>query len=435
MLVWHVGRCSKVVAHLRDVAVCRDGLAGVARVQRGLAAVSMAEEWTEGWWVALVCVLGQPSEVRRRAAWEAVAGTAVTGAARLEWAEVEARVRAVETRLVGSAGALGAGGAVRVWTEEEVVETAARGGEVDLGGMEVELTRVVVVKGVNKAATIRNGTLRVSTVNAEMGNGLALVVENGGGLRLECMRVVGTGVSCKGGGRVTLVDTHLTDAPMLGVASVNAGSKVVVHRGCIAGAMKYHGVFCGKGGQVELVDVEIADCKNSGVVSVGQGSKVVMQGGRITGSKEEHGVGCQEGGQVELRGVEVADCKGCGVVSLGQGSKVVMRGGCITGSKEEHGVGCKMGGYVELRDVEVADCKMSGVISQSQGSKAVMQGGCITGCKEGFGLGCREGGHAEVRDVVIRDCNRHGLYCDSVSTLRHSGCTVSGCGLGSQDGC
>ena len=204
----------------------RDRERVIAGHEREGGAEERAEEGTEEWWAALVHVLGQPSEVRRRAAWEAVAGTAGVGGARLEWAVVEARVRAAEraamrtvwpalmgrARPVRSAGASGAGVAVRVWTEEEVAETVRRGGVVDLGGQEVELTGELVVKGARRVATIRKGTLRVSRANAGLGMGCALAAKRSVELRLEGVRVVGTGVRCEEGGRVTLVDAHVMDA-------------------------------------------------------------------------------------------------------------------------------------------------------------------------------------------------------------------------------
>ena len=426
------------------MAVCRDRLASVGRVQRGLAGVSVAEEGTEAWWAALVYVLGQPSEVRRRAAWEAVAGTRGAG---LEWAEVEARVRAAEratmrtvqpavTGLAGpvrSAGASGTGRSVKVWTEKEVVAAVRMGGEVDLGGAEVVLTDVVGVVGAGTVGTIRNGTLRgVCPVPEGMH---ILGASERGELRLERVRVVGTGVCCAEGGRVTLLDTHVTDTPGPGVLCSGRGSKMVMQGGCVMGLKESDGVYCLRGGQVELIEVEIGDCQQCGVLSVGQGSRVVVGGGRITGSKEQHGVECQDGGRAEMREVVIADCKKYVVAGHGQGSKVVIQGGSITGSKEGSGLACAEGGQAEVRDVEIADCKKCGVVCNGQGSKVVIQGGSITGSKLFDGVACEQGGHAEVHGVVIHDCQQYGLCCDNISTLRHSGCTVSGCGKGARYNC
>ena len=376
----------------------RDRERVIAGHEREGGAEERAEEGTEEWWAALVHVLGQPSEVRRRAAWEAVAGTAGVGGARLEWAVVEARVRAAERAamgflgpavtgpagLVGSVRVSAAGRAVRVWTDAEIANAVARGGEVDLGGQEVELTREVEVKGANKMATIRNGTLRMLSSERKVETLFALKARRGGELRLEGVRVVGTGVCCREGGHVTLVDTQVTDAPMSGIGCFSRGSNVVVQGGCVTGPVGMDGVHCTEGGQVELIEVELADCMQNGVVCQYRGSRVVMQGGRIMGSKEGIGLGCGDGGEVEMRGVEIADCKLSCIDCDWRGSRVIVHGGRITGSKECHGVLCE------------------------------------------------EGGHAEVRNMVIRDCKQYGLY---ISTLAHSGCTVSGCGSGSQSGC
>ena len=144
---------------------------------------------------------------------------------------------------------------------------------------------------------------------------------------------------------------------------------------------------------------------------------------------------CREGGLAKMRDVEIADCGNSGVVSIDQGSKAVVRGGRIVGSKEGHGVLCQDGGQVELMDVAIADCKKCGVISSGRRSKVVMQGGCTTGSKEYHGVSCQKGGHAEVHGVDIHDCKQCGLCCDSISSLTHSGCTVSGCGIGSRCNC
>jgi len=86
-------------------------------------------------------------------------------------------------------------------------------------------------------------------------------------------------------------------------------------------------------------------------------------------------------------------------------------------------------------EVEIADCKKGGVACEGRGSRVIIQGGRITGCKELHGVLCEDGGQAEVRDVVTRECSNFGLCCITGSTLRHSGCTVSGCGLESRDNC
>ena len=232
------------------------------------AAEEREEERTEGgkegWLVGLVHVLGQPSEVRWRAAWEAVAGTAGVGGAGLEWAEVEARVRAAERAAMRTvqpavtvragpvrwAGAPGTGRSVKVWTEHDVAKAVARGGEVDLRGTEVELISVVVVVASGTVATIFNGTLQVSSANAWLGNGCALAAFSGGELRLEDVRVVGTGMCCAEGGRLTLVDTHVTDAPTIVVTCGGLGSKAVVQGGSLVRSKAGNGVLCIDSGQV-----------------------------------------------------------------------------------------------------------------------------------------------------------------------------------------
>ena len=360
----------------------RDRERVIAGHEREGGAEERAEEGTEEWWAALVHVLGQPSEVRRRAAWEAVAGTAGVGGARLEWAVVEARVRAAERaamRLVGPAGASGAGRSVKIWTGDKLIEAMARGGEVDLGGTEVELTGVLGATGAEKVATIRNGTLWVSSANAGLGKGYGLIAGRGGEMRLEGVRVVGTGVWCEEGGRVTLVNTHVADAPNSSVMCLGRGNEAVVQGGCITGSKEGHGVCCVDGGQVELQGVEVADCKLSCLTSQGQGSSMMVKGGRIVRSTKGFGVQCIRGGQAKMWDAEIADCKQAGVICHDRGSRVVVQGSRITGSKEGHGVICQDGGHMEGRDVVIADCKHDGLVSTGRGSKAVVQGGRIVG--------------------------------------------------------
>ena len=387
-------------------------------------------------------MLGQPSELRRRAAWEAVVGRVGLDGAGLEWADVEARVRVAERAVMrtvgsavtgpagpaGSAGALGAGGAAKVWTGDEV-EAVKRGGVVDLGGREVALPRAAVVAGAGVEATVRNGTV----VGVSVVDRVAFAVMTEAKLRLEGMRVVGANIVCSGRRQVTLIDTHVTETIFAGLGVLGHGSKGFVQGGRIVGSKDGHRVLCRDGGRLELRDVEISDFKECGVAISDKGSKVVMQGVHIVRSQEGHGLGCHDGGQAELRDVEVIDVSLCGLLIYGNGSKAVVHGGRIVGSKDGHGVLCRDGGRVELRDVEVADCQLNGVFVSGYGSKAVVRGGHISGSREGCGVYCFDGGQAEVRDVEITDCKLEGLLCD-VGTLLHSGCVVSGCGAGSLRG-
>ena len=76
--------------------------------------------------------------------------------------------------------------------------------------------------------TVRNGTLRASS--AALGEGYALRAAGGGPLRVEGVRVVGTGVQCEGGGHVVLTDAHVADAPKSGVRSTGTGSHATIVR-------------------------------------------------------------------------------------------------------------------------------------------------------------------------------------------------------------
>ena len=443
------------------VAVCRDRLASVDGVQRGLAAVSVAEsggrpgqagegegegaggaERAEEWWVALTSVLGQPSEQRRRAAWEALAGTLALRGAGLEWAEVEARVRAAgavaaaagsvrapRPAVTAAPAAARARRPARVWTGSEVVETVADGSVVDLGGREVVLTRAAVVVGVGKVGTLRNGTVRVVNATFEMIGALRAVM--GGELRLEGVRVVGTGIVLDEG-RASLVGAEVVDSPNTGIVVMGVGSKVAMQGGRIA-AVANDGVLVNAGAQAELRDAEVADCGDCGVTCNGTGSKVVIQGGRIAGSRGTHGLTCQEGAYVEMRGVEIVNSQQCGFLCSCHGSKVVMRGGRIAGCPDMHGVCCREGGEAEVVDVQVSECGQDGVTSLGEGSKVVMRGGRVVQC-ELHGVDCNRGGRAEVSGVVISECGSYGLL-SSGGSLTHSGCTVTGCGRGARFGC
>ena len=398
----------------------------------GAEAAGRGAERTDEEWVALLYVLGQPSEVRRRAAWEAVVGLPEMRGAGLAWADVEAEAGAAGRGQGGTAGSGADAAAAEVLvatTGEEVAEVARRGGVVDLGGREVELECEVVVAGAGVAVTIRNGTLRVR--DAKLGNGYTLRVAEGGELRLEGVWVVGTGVQCEGGGRVTLVDTDVMDASFVGVCCVGRGSKVDMLRGRITVFGQYDGVQCIEGGKAEVWNVEMADCA---VSCNGVGSLVVVQGGCIRGA-QEYGVCCSKGAQAELRDVEITDCKMHGVWIHSEGSRVIVQGGCITGCKDFHGVCCQQGGHADLVGAEIASCKGNGVLCDGEGSRVVVHGGRITGSKSFHGVCCREGGHGEVLGVEITDCKQYGLCRYGNSTLTHSECDVSRCEKGSAFRC
>ena len=65
-------RCASVGRVAKDAAPVPVSAADGGEGARGRS--SEQAERTEEWWVGLMYVLGQPSELRRRAAWEAVAG-------------------------------------------------------------------------------------------------------------------------------------------------------------------------------------------------------------------------------------------------------------------------------------------------------------------------------------------------------------------------
>ena len=411
-------------SHCSRVAVRRERCGGVERVARGLAAVTVAQGGAEEWWVALTCVLAQPSELQRWAAWEAVAEVRGAG---LEWAEVEARVRAAEGAARGdrrpaavgsgdageSAGASESAGrsveseSQHVWTGEEVAQAVERGGVVDLGGQEVVLTRAIKVGFEETVATVRNGTVRVEV--AVLGDGYALCCRGKGRLRMEGVRVVGTGILCIDGGRVSLVDVEVVDSPESGVLCGKKG-KVVMQGGRITGSKTAHGLNCSHSGQVDAQNVRIADCRMCGVIACRAGSTVALQGCRISGSQTGHGVACYLGGQVEVRDTDVTESCKSGVHSFGKSTKLLEKGGRITGAGND-GVRCEDGSRVEVQDVEIADCELSGVHCNGKGSKVVMQGGRILRSKEHVGVRCENGGQANVQGVAIADCKVSGVHC------------------------
>ena len=87
----------------------------------GAETASRGAERTDEEWVALLYMLGQPSELRRRAAWEAVVGLPEMRGAGLAWADVEAEAGAAGWGQGGTAGGRGRCG-------------GGRGGDCDDGG-------------------------------------------------------------------------------------------------------------------------------------------------------------------------------------------------------------------------------------------------------------------------------------------------------------
>ena len=369
-------------------------------------------ERTEEWWVGLMYVLGQPSELRRRAAWEAVAGMPEMQGAGLEWADVEVKLRgdnvANETRK-GNAGRGARAAQSGGLSGSEVVNALARGTVVDLKGREVVLTRVASVVGVGRTATLRNGTVRGA--NAAIGDGYALQCEQRAQLHLQDVRVVGTGIACMGHATMALLDASVEDSPDSGIYCTGKGSLVRVEGGRIKEANGHYGLLCDRGGEAQVWDAEVADCRECCVCVIDRGSKVTMGRGRVVGSREHHGVACDAGGQAEMEDVDIVDCQEMGVASLGRGSRVVVRGGRIMGSKVLHGVGCDDGGQAEVQGVTIADCYRCGATARGVGSKVVVHGGRILRTKDGHGVLCESGGEAEVSGVEIVDCAKAGVSC------------------------
>ena len=255
----------------------------------------------------------------RRAVWDAVKGLPAIREVGLQWADVDGESASTGNGEAGGAGngeAASSGaleprpGSVEVSTEAQLVAAMGRGGAVELGGRTVWLTAEAAVTRADGAVTIREGTLRVAS--AGLAEGYALGVRNGGELRLEGVRVVGTGVQCEGGGKVVLTNVHVIDAPLSGVRVEGIGSKVELEGGRIEGPQGGCGVMCVEGGRAKSSGVEIVDCRDSGVCVSGKGSAAIVRGGRIKGAKEQHGVACYSSGCAKVRDVDIAGCKGYG---------------------------------------------------------------------------------------------------------------------------
>ena len=167
------------------------------------------------------------------------------------------------------------------------------GGVVTIPGV-LRVTREVRVRaGVH--LTIRGGRVENTlggVAGVEGGFDNAFVVDRGGSLVLEAVRVVGAGVKVCGGGTARLVGCDVQDAPLCGVLVHDRGSRVEVAGGSVSGSKEYDGISAEEGGHAVVKGVQISNCARYGLCRADDDSRVEVGEGvtvRGCGLGDRHG--------------------------------------------------------------------------------------------------------------------------------------------------
>jgi len=167
------------------------------------------------------------------------------------------------------------------------------GGVVTIPGV-LRVTREVrVMAGVH--LTIRGGRVENTlggVAGVEGGFDYAFVVDRGGSLVLEAVRVVGAGVKVCGGGTARLVGCDVLDAPAHGVFVCGKDSRVEITGGSVSGSKERHGISAQQGGHAVVKGVQISSCARYGLCRVDVDSHMEVGVGvtiRGCGRGDRHG--------------------------------------------------------------------------------------------------------------------------------------------------
>ena len=377
-----------------------------------------------------------------------------------EAASLARTCREMREVVMGGGGVRGGilGGWARQRREDDVLPEGIGGvgGVVTIYGV-VRMTREVRV-GPGVHLTVRGGRIvnsigRASDEDSDSDSDYedeeppyAFVVEQGGSLVLEDVRMVGAdggrgwwaGVRVSGGGTARLVGCDVRNAEWDAIVVGDQGSRVQVEGGSVSvsGPTGYdgpHGIIVKDGAHAVVTGVQM-----TGSVLVRDSDSVVeIVGGSVTGVGPEdgHGISVENGGTARLVGCNVLDAPDDGVHVAGQGSRVQVEGGSVSRSGN-YGISVQRGGHAEMKDVRIEDNHGGGVYVgdggayysgvAGQGSRAVVEGGSVRGTRA-IGISVWRGGHAEMKGVRVEGTRTGVCVRDPGSQVEIVDGSVTGC--------